>query len=253
MDKRQDYSEYINKKFGKLTILSIIYPNNIIGKRAYANCLCECGREKEINLRDIIKNKIKTCGCSKRLHISLVGRKLGSLNILSRINDQNYPSHKGVYYMCQCDCGIEKIIGHSAIERQNQRSCGCKSTDDRRKKTHKLNPAWKGVGDISGHHYASIKHNAKRRNLEFSLTKEYIWDLYEAQNKRCALSDLDIYFTNSYSNGVYTASLDRIDSNKGYIIGNVQWVHKDINYMKSNHSQEYFLSLCEKIYNKNKK
>lgn len=43
------------------------------------------------------------------------------------------------------------------------------------------------------------------------------------------------------------ASLDRIDSSQGYIKGNVQWVHKDINKMKFDLSQDRFLELCNII------
>ena len=46
-----------------------------------------------------------------------------------------------------------------------------------------------------------------------------------------------------------TASLDRIDSSKGYTIDNIQWLHKDINKMKWDFSQEKFLELCKKIVN----
>mgnify|MGYP007044016634 CR=1 FL=1 len=47
--------------------------------------------------------------------------------------------------------------------------------------------------------------------------------------------------------GINTASLDRIDSSKGYIEGNVQWVHKDINWMKQDFNEEYFIFLCSEI------
>lgn len=49
-----------------------------------------------------------------------------------------------------------------------------------------------------------------------------------------------------------TASLDRIDSSKGYLENNVQWVHKDINWMKQDYSHEEFLQYCKLIY-ENKK
>jgi hypothetical protein len=45
----------------------------------------------------------------------------------------------------------------------------------------------------------------------------------------------------------HTASLDRIDSSKGYCEDNVQWVHKDINRMKNTFDQDYFISLCKLI------
>ena len=41
--------------------------------------------------------------------------------------------------------------------------------------------------------------------------------------------------------------LDRIDSSKDYTLDNIQWVHKDINFMKRSLSQEAFLDLCLKI------
>lgn len=47
-----------------------------------------------------------------------------------------------------------------------------------------------------------------------------------------------------------TASLDRIDSSKPYIIDNIQWVHKDINFMKRTYSHDYFIKLCKLVANK---
>jgi hypothetical protein len=46
-----------------------------------------------------------------------------------------------------------------------------------------------------------------------------------------------------------TASLDRIDSTKGYIKGNIQWVHKDVNKMKWNWNQSNFINWCKLITN----
>jgi len=47
-----------------------------------------------------------------------------------------------------------------------------------------------------------------------------------------------------------TASLDRIDSNyeKGYLRGNVQWVHKDINRLKMNRSDDSFIAICARVF-----
>ena len=47
--------------------------------------------------------------------------------------------------------------------------------------------------------------------------------------------------------GQGTASLDRIDSSKGYVKGNVQWVHKDINKMKTDFEQSIFIKLCKSV------
>ena len=44
-----------------------------------------------------------------------------------------------------------------------------------------------------------------------------------------------------------TASLDRIDSTKGYFIENVQWVHKYVNIMKWHTANQEFIEWCKLI------
>jgi ribosomal protein L37AE/L43A len=86
------------------------------------------------------------------------------------------------------------------------------------------------------------------RGYAWDLTIENIWDLYEKQDSVCALSGLPIGWS---SKGLTaTASIDRIDSSEGYILENVQLVHKDINFMKQQFDQEYFINLCKEVANK---
>jgi len=82
--------------------------------------------------------------------------------------------------------------------------------------------------------------------LPFSITIEYAWDLFLKQNRKCAMSGMEINFA-ATGKDKFTASLDRIDSNEGYVDGNVQWVHKDINWMKNTFSQQHFVDMCKKV------
>lgn len=78
------------------------------------------------------------------------------------------------------------------------------------------------------------------------MTIQDAWDLFLIQNRRCALSGALLEFpANGREKG--TASLDRIDSGKGYVPGNVQWVHKRVNIMKNVVEQEEFLKWCSRI------
>jgi hypothetical protein len=111
-------------------------------------------------------------------------------------------------------------------------------------------PFWKGYEDISATYFDEIISKAKKRNLEFNITLKDIWDLYILQDKKCALTHRPIHFITRRKrdiNNEQTASLDRIDSNKDYIEGNLQWIHKDINLMKNKLDQNRFLQLCEAI------
>lgn len=107
--------------------------------------------------------------------------------------------------------------------------------------------------DIGSHYWGHVKSNAKIRNIQFSITIEEAWDLFEKQGRKCALSDLplSLEFSSAKNGPIPTASLDRIDNSKGYVLENLQWLHKDVNLMKLTHNQEYFIELCRLIGNKN--
>lgn len=108
----------------------------------------------------------------------------------------------------------------------------------------------KKFGEIHQSYLCILKIRATNRNLEFNLTGEYLWSLFLKQNRKCALSGIDIGFPKTWgpkSKTQITASIDRIDSTKGYVVGNVQWVHKTINVMKMDLPVEDFIALCKKI------
>jgi hypothetical protein len=75
---------------------------------------------------------------------------------------------------------------------------------------------------------------------------DYIWELFLKQDRKCALSGLPIEF-GTKGRELGTASLDRIDSTKGYTPENVQWLHKDINQMKMDLTEQKFIDLCKKV------
>jgi hypothetical protein len=87
--------------------------------------------------------------------------------------------------------------------------------------------------------------NADLRGFEWALSPELIWEMYLKQNKVCALSGMEIGWSEVGS--IHTASLDRIDSSLGYTLDNTQLVHKDINMMKQAFDQDYFVELCKKV------
>ena len=95
--------------------------------------------------------------------------------------------------------------------------------------------------------FAEIKYKAAKRKIEFAITIEYIGDLFEKQNGICNLTGEKLTLKETIKDISQTASLDRIDSTKGYIEGNVQWIHKAVNRMKSNLPEKQFIELCEKI------
>jgi hypothetical protein len=107
---------------------------------------------------------------------------------------------------------------------------------------------WKGYGKLSSKYFSGIKSNAKKRNILFNLDIQKIWKLFLKQNRQCALSGVFLEMSESRrTKGIMTASLDRIDSSKGYTLDNVQWVHKTINNMKNSMSDSEFVKWCQLV------
>lgn len=111
---------------------------------------------------------------------------------------------------------------------------------------------WNGYEEINGSFWNRTVKNAKLRNFEVSIDARYAYELFIKQDRKCALTGVLLTMSSVVRQSKQqTASLDRIDSSNGYIEGNVQWVHKDINIMKMAHSQEYFIDLCKQVANYN--
>jgi cytidyltransferase-like protein len=172
------------------------------------------------------------------------GQRFGKLIALNYVETIN----KTRRYLCECDCGIQKVLRRKSLVKGDTTSCGCDWI-----KSNVKHPSWKGHGDIPLDFFNNIFRGAKQRNLEFNITIEYIWDLLEKQNRKCALSGLDLKFSRTRKDkSLQTCSLDRKDNKKGYIEGNVQWVHKRVNLMKNVMSDKDFIYFCHVVAEKNK-
>lgn len=89
------------------------------------------------------------------------------------------------------------------------------------------------------------KRKAEKKGRVFEFTIEYVWNIYLKQKKVCALSGLPLDFNKDTENGM--VSIDRINNDKGYIKGNIQLLHKDVNFMKWTYDQKYFVNLCKLV------
>lgn len=201
-----------------------------------------CNRIHSTWRNNLLGGKVLSCGCSQHhprawkphKFLDLSGQTFGDLYVIQR----DFTKTKRVNFLCRCKCGkIKSIFSHYLTAGKNK-TCGCS-----RHFTGNKSNSWKGCGDITGHYFAHIRGQAKIRNLEFTITIEELWNLFEKQGGKCNLSGipLDMFINRNKSR---SASLDRIDSSVGYIPSNIQWVHKDINYMKRTLSQAQLLKYC---------
>ncbi len=189
----------------------------------------------------------------------MIGKTIGLLTVVELDSLKSRPGAKGKrarYWQCECSCGKTYIANTNTLNSGRVVSCGCKKKENgmlkRKPKIVKQRVAhnFSGYEGLSGDYVGNIKRKAKARKISFdeSLTARVLWDLLVSQDFRCKLSGLPIKTSRNFKNNLeQTASLDRIDSKKSYTLENVQWVHKDVNWLKNRFDQGKFVELCRLV------
>lgn len=122
-----------------------------------------------------------------------------------------------------------------AESRKNRLALGVSKSETYGYKTRKEN--------LANYIFQSAKQSAKKRGIEFNLEKE---DITIPEN--CPVFGTP--FLNELREGrnPRAPSIDRIDSAKGYIKGNIQIISWRANFLKSNGTKEEFKLLTEFLY-----
>lgn len=235
------------QKFNKLLVLE--NTNKTKNNSFIWKCMCDCGNIKEVTSNHLTRNQIKSCGCLSLgpKPIDMEGRKLGKLLIQSK--NIRTDKHYNVYWNCLCDCGKKCVVSGTCLRSKNTRSCGCIKREEASNRT------WRGCGEVSATLFCRTKNSARIRNIEFNITIEDMWNQYLKQGGKCNISGENITLIkkgNIKDIANQTASLDRIDSKKGYTVDNIQWVHKIIQRMKMDIVQDTFIKWSGIIYLNNK-
>lgn len=203
----------------------------------------ECRKQVEARHDQLKREDFTNCGsatCKPRFK-DLTGKVFGRLTVINyggiQINNSNDTRS---IWNCECSCGNKTVVPGHYLTKGSVSSCGCLGKESRSKngKSH-----FRGYEDITGAWFGRLRNGARVRNIDFTITMKDIWDIFIKQNKKCMLSGIELSFVG------LSASVDRIDSNKGYTINNIQIVHKVINLMKGILSNNLFVSLCKIIGN----
>lgn len=162
--------------------------------------------------------------------VDLTGETFHSWRVLGRAASRS----GSTFWRCRCSCGETKDVNARSLVHGKSKTCG--------------HSREKRIGHLGASFYCRLKSGARRRNLSVEVSLGQMSDLLEAQGFRCALSGIPIWAARSEAEyRSQTASLDRIDSKLGYVAGNLQWVHKDVNQMKMDLDQDYFILICKFI------
>jgi hypothetical protein len=245
----------IGNKINDWIILSI---NNKDDKKS-VKLKCKCGNEVEYNVRYINRSNFsKSCrSCSQIKRRNEDGKRIYNVgDILMNLEILKIHSGKYVSYTVRCNkCEHIYRTGHSILNKKSKGlglSCchNCFNVGMKSKKSLNMLTA-----HLSLMMYNKLYHQAELRGILFNVSPEYLELIFDGH---CYFSGIELKIdTYSRKDGEYNkgnASLDRIDSNKGYVEGNVVWVYKPVNAMKNTFSSNEFINMCKLIvdYDKSK-
>lgn len=166
--------------------------------------------------------------------IDISGIRYGRLLVIKRAGTHIAKGgHTFPTWYCICDCGTKKTIIGYALRSGGTRSCGCINIESTTPKNSM---------------FTRYKRMAKQRNLPFELLKKKFFSLLDEKCYYCGAEPTRRKSTPPGHNGFKANGIDRLNSMRGYIKGNVVPCCPHCNQAKNDLSVKEFLSLIRKIY-----
>lgn len=206
--------------YGKITVIS----NLRVKSKVF--CLCECGNEKWINIFNLMKGDVKSCGCLKKERMKkeaskrfkdktpsnfndYTGKKIGLITVVKRI----HCDRQDTWYLLKCECDSEFETSFSSLRRSKFKRCLCGYENHPLKRLlRNMIDRCTNINNKSFQWYGNKGINVWGQWIKFPI-KFIKWSL-----------------ENNWKEGL---TIDRIDSSKGYSPENCQWITKKENAKKA--------------------
>lgn len=226
----------LNDTFGDWTVISD--DTFVKSGHTYVKVQCKCGKIEDKCLSDLKNgrsNSCRSCAARSRGPQVRIGDKYKSWTV---INGPERFDGGYMKYEVQCDCGTTKWVQANELTNPNRNfKCLKCAAKDRGQAQAEGNGK---VGELNLTRYTKLQRSAEKRNIKFDVSLEYLGNLFENQRHICAI-------TGDYIESIDDASLDRIDSTRGYTEGNVQWTTYQANVSKHVMSMDELYKFCKKV------
>lgn len=242
MDGRFKAKDYSGKQFGLVTAIS--RTNTQSADFSYVwKVKCACGKKFEIPASRF--SKIYSCGCRQRHNTGrhIVKDLSNFSNYMAKAIAPTSKRCKNGYTIWKLRCGCGRTFERPAyaLIRKTVKSCGCR---------HFLAGRRPPLPDNKAHInvlYSTYKKGATIRNKSFELSRSDCIKLFESNCFYCNAPPKERKRKNlagKYANN----GIDRVDSELGYIPGNVVACCSICNFAKSKMSLNEFFNWVKRLY-----
>ena len=180
--------------------------------------------------------------------VDITGKRYGKLVALSYAGVKDSGRGREKQWLCQCDCGNTCTTRYRGLINGHAKSCGCIGKSNLIK--HKLPGGWNKIAEgeaCFNNLFHRAQNNAKGRKHCFELTKLEYRTLTKMNCYYCGQPPSQI----SRAKGTYGTyvfnGIDRINSNIGYITGNVRACCKTCNFAKGTLTEEEFYQWIDRL------
>ncbi len=154
-------------------------------------------------------------------------------------------------YLCR-DCGLTDPTFFYPRTKSRCKRCSSAAhlahlaaNPEAKRRNHEKAAQWR-VDNPIRFRWLQARARSKRKDLDFSITEDDITALYEAQDGLCAYTKLPMSL--DFNTGAHSASVDRIDSDKGYTLDNIVLCCAIVNTMKNDMSVPEFKTIIQCLY-----
>lgn len=166
---------------------------------------------------------------NKKYHFT-EGQVVERLTVLKSVNGG---------YECMCSCGKRTVAKGSQLHHKRKRSCGCLA-QEARASNGRRNALKNGNATRNGIITTYRSQCARRRNLICTLSDSDFDVLFAGDCFYCGRAPFNTQTYGRYSKPFTFNGVDRVDSSKGYFIGNVVSCCKRCNRAKNDMGLDEF-------------
>lgn len=181
--------------------------------------------------------------------IDLTGQRFRSLTVVSPTPEKK-GKNKEQWWVCRCDCGETCVRRSSKLRSGEAKSCGCDRNFGHNRRIDR-------EAGLKRRLHSQREANAKKRSIPFALSVDEVWEVVSRPCHYCDRTGVsEIKEARNRHGGLITAAtlrhngIDRIDSNQGYVPGNIVACCKHCNFAKNDMTVEQFREFIDLLYRK---
>lgn len=166
--------------------------------------------------------------------------------------NENWKNGKLKCFSCGKWLYEEEFDSHTQYKYRNNKDKRCKKCKQKQNKEARLKyDNDTKLFSLLSKRWLAARSRALSKNIPFTITKEYLVDLWNEQEGKCAVSGIPM--TYEIDNGrIFTnVSVDQKNPGQGYTNENTQLICQAVNQLKSDWDMDTVLYICKQIVDNN--